>query len=106
MDNISIPSLRRGLQDPPRGPVLRGFMADRWECLGAGSPAHTSQPGSRRFAAGTRARVDDSNGIGEQTTAVVVDAYPLWIEAVEDILDGLGLVTAGKATSPSDGLRL
>ena len=36
----------------------------------------------------------------------MIDAYPLWCEAVEAVLRGLGLVTLGKATSPADGLRL
>ena len=36
----------------------------------------------------------------------MIDTYPLWCEAVEAVLRGLGLVTLGKATSPEDGLRL
>ena len=41
-----------------------------------------------------------------QASAVLIDAYPLWLEAVEAVLHGLGLTTRGKATSPADGLRL
>jgi two-component system, NarL family, response regulator DegU len=39
-------------------------------------------------------------------TAVLVDAYPLWLEAVERVLDGLGVVTVAKATSPTEAFEL
>jgi DNA-binding NarL/FixJ family response regulator len=39
-------------------------------------------------------------------TAVLVDAYPLWLDAVERVLDGLGVLTVGKAASPSEALEL
>ena len=41
-----------------------------------------------------------------QAAAVVIDPYPLWLDAVEAVLRGLGLSTLGKATSPAEGLRL
>jgi DNA-binding NarL/FixJ family response regulator len=46
------------------------------------------------------------NPTGHPVRAVVIDAYPLWLEAVEAVLHGLGLATVGKATSPAEGLRL
>ena len=49
----------------------------------------------------------DLNGHGgNRASAVVIDAYPLWLDAVEAVLRGLGLPTLGKATSPADGLAL
>jgi DNA-binding NarL/FixJ family response regulator len=41
-----------------------------------------------------------------RASAVVIDAYPLWLEAVEAVLRGLGLAIPGKATSPAEGLTL
>src|SRR3954471_5122242 len=41
-----------------------------------------------------------------RASAVVIDAYPLWLEAVEAVLRGLGLTILGKATSPAEGLKL
>jgi two-component system, NarL family, response regulator DegU len=55
--------------------------------------------------AGVHIRVHETH-TGSQASAVVIDAYPLWLEAVEAVLDGLGLATVGKATSPAEGLRL
>jgi two-component system, NarL family, response regulator DegU len=55
--------------------------------------------------AGPQIRVHQRH-TGTRASAVVIDAYPLWLEAVEAVLDGLGLATVGKATSPADGLRL
>jgi hypothetical protein len=40
------------------------------------------------------------------TTAVLVDAYPLWLEAVERVLQSLGVSVAGKVTSPADAIEL
>jgi DNA-binding NarL/FixJ family response regulator len=56
--------------------------------------------------AGLRIRQKREGHASSQASAVVIDAYPLWCEAVEAVLRGLGLVTLGKATSPADGLRL
>jgi DNA-binding NarL/FixJ family response regulator len=39
-------------------------------------------------------------------TAVVLDEHPLWLEAVEGVLNGVGISVAGKATSPSQALTL
>lgn len=55
--------------------------------------------------AGVHIRADQSH-TGSRASAVVIDAYPLWLEAVEAVLDGLGLATVGKATSPAQGVRL
>jgi DNA-binding NarL/FixJ family response regulator len=50
---------------------------------------------------------EDRDGHGEgRASAVVIDAYPLWLDAVEAVLRGLGLPTLGKATSPAEGLAL
>jgi DNA-binding NarL/FixJ family response regulator len=35
-------------------------------------------------------------------TAVILDPHPLWVDAVERILDGLGIRTAAKATLPEE----
>jgi DNA-binding NarL/FixJ family response regulator len=47
----------------------------------------------------------DGHG-GHRASAVIIDAYPLWLDAVEAVLRGLGLPTLGKATSPAEGLTL
>jgi two-component system response regulator DevR len=39
-------------------------------------------------------------------TAVILDEHPLWLEAVEGVLDKIGIQVTGKATSPSQALRL
>jgi DNA-binding NarL/FixJ family response regulator len=39
-------------------------------------------------------------------TAVILDQHPLWLEAVEGVLHGIGIRVAGKATSPSQALTL
>jgi DNA-binding NarL/FixJ family response regulator len=53
------------------------------------------------------AAIDDvSSGAVDEITAVVADAYPLWLEAVELVLDDLGVLTVGKATSASEAVRL
>lgn len=56
--------------------------------------------------AGVHRRAESERYSGSRASAVVIDAYPLWLEAVEAVLRGLDLVTLGKATSPEDGLRL
>ena len=40
------------------------------------------------------------------STAVLADAYPLWLRAVEGVLDGLGVRTIGATTEPAEGLEL
>jgi DNA-binding NarL/FixJ family response regulator len=40
------------------------------------------------------------------STAVVADAYPLWLRAVESVLDGLGVTTIATTTVPSEGIDL
>ena len=40
------------------------------------------------------------------STAVLADAYPLWLRAVESVLDGLGVTTLGTTTVPSKGIEL
>jgi DNA-binding NarL/FixJ family response regulator len=39
-------------------------------------------------------------------TAVILDEHPLWLEAVEGVLDKIGVRVAGKATSPGQALTL
>jgi two-component system response regulator DevR len=39
-------------------------------------------------------------------TAVILDQHPLWLDAVEGVLHGIGIRVAGKATSPSEALTL
>ena len=56
--------------------------------------------------AGIRIRKESEGHTPSRGSAVVIDAYPLWLEAVEAVLRGLGITTLGKATSPSEGLRL
>jgi DNA-binding NarL/FixJ family response regulator len=51
-------------------------------------------------------RQDREGHRANRASAVVIDAYPLWLDAVEAVLRGLGLTTLGKATAPADGLRL
>ena len=36
-------------------------------------------------------------------TAVILDPHPLWVDAVERVLDGIGIRTAAKATLPEEG---
>jgi DNA-binding NarL/FixJ family response regulator len=40
------------------------------------------------------------------STAVIADAYPLWLRAVESVLDGLGVKTVGATTTPEEGIEL
>jgi DNA-binding NarL/FixJ family response regulator len=49
-----------------------------------------------------------AGGAGSETaaTAVLADAYPLWLEAVERVLRPLGITVAAKATSPADAVLL
>ena len=43
---------------------------------------------------------------GERRTAVVLDCQPLWMEAVDGVLDKVGIEVVGKATQPAAALRL
>jgi len=45
--------------------------------------------------------MDDKNA-----TAVLLDEQPLWLEALERILDKVGFTTVGRATRPSEALEL
>ena len=50
-----------------------------------------------------------SSGASERIgtrTAVILDGYPLWLEAVERLLSGIGVATVGKSTSPRAALAL
>jgi DNA-binding NarL/FixJ family response regulator len=38
--------------------------------------------------------------------AVIADAYPLWLRAVETVLESLGVATIGTASTPADGIEL
>jgi DNA-binding NarL/FixJ family response regulator len=40
-----------------------------------------------------------------QPTAVLLDQHPLWLEALERILSGVGVATAAKTTRPADALE-
>jgi DNA-binding NarL/FixJ family response regulator len=40
------------------------------------------------------------------STAVVADAYPLWLRAVQSVLDDLGVTTIATTTVPSEGIDL
>ena len=53
-------------------------------------------------AAGTDGGADSATAV----TAVLADAYPLWLDAVERVLRPLGVSVAGKATSPADAVKL
>src|SRR5919199_4304924 len=37
-------------------------------------------------------------------TAVILDSHPLWVDAVEAVLDRLGIRTAAKVTAPKDAV--
>ena len=39
-------------------------------------------------------------------TAVLCDEHPLWLEAVETVLDGVGVKVVGRTTSPNEALDL
>jgi DNA-binding NarL/FixJ family response regulator len=40
-----------------------------------------------------------------QPNAVLLDEHPLWLEALERILNGVGVATAGKTTRPAEALE-
>ena len=39
-----------------------------------------------------------------ETTAVLLDRHPLWLDAVASILERVGVTVVGKATVPEDAL--
>jgi two-component system response regulator DevR len=39
-------------------------------------------------------------------TAVIADPHPLWLEAVEQVLNRIGITIVGKTTSPTEALEL
>jgi DNA-binding NarL/FixJ family response regulator len=44
-------------------------------------------------------------GNGEKT-AVILDRYPLWLDALERLLEGIGVTVVGTTTSPAEALQL
>lgn len=40
------------------------------------------------------------------SSAVIADSYPLWLRAVETVLESLGVATIGTASEPVDGIEL
>jgi DNA-binding NarL/FixJ family response regulator len=44
--------------------------------------------------------------LSEHRTAVLLDQHPLWLEAVEQVLNRIGIEVEGKATSPRNALAL
>jgi two-component system, NarL family, response regulator DegU len=62
-------------------------------------------PGDEDAAEGAL-RADGGAGSETASTAVLADAYPLWLEAVERVLRSLGITVAAKATSAADAVRL
>jgi two-component system, NarL family, response regulator DegU len=73
---------------------------------GAG-PARASDAAPRRDVGPMEAAVTDG-GANSATaiTAVLADAYPLWLEAVERVLRPLEVSVAGKATSSAEAVEL
>jgi NarL family two-component system response regulator LiaR len=39
-------------------------------------------------------------------TAVIIDRYPIWLDALESLLDRVGIEVVGQASSREDGIRL
>jgi two-component system nitrate/nitrite response regulator NarL len=46
------------------------------------------------------------NGVNQQRTAVLFDPHPLWLDALESILDSVGVTAVGRTTSPEDVVAL
>ena len=42
----------------------------------------------------------------DDRTAVIADPHPLWLDAVQQVLDGIGIRTVGKTTSATEALEL
>jgi DNA-binding NarL/FixJ family response regulator len=42
----------------------------------------------------------------DERTAVIADPHPLWLDAVEQVLDGVGVRTVGKTTSAAEAIEL
>jgi DNA-binding NarL/FixJ family response regulator len=49
---------------------------------------------------------EHGSSTAEGATAVLLDEHPLWLEALERILGGVGVTTVAKATRPTDALEL
>jgi DNA-binding NarL/FixJ family response regulator len=45
-------------------------------------------------------------GVNGEKTAVILDRHPLWLEALERLLDGVGVSVVGKTTSAGEALNL
>src|SRR6478735_8181183 len=41
-----------------------------------------------------------------ERTAVIVDHHPLWLDALEQLLEGVGIRVAGRTTSPDEAFDL
>lgn len=39
-------------------------------------------------------------------SAVILDRYPVWLDAMARLLEGIGIEVAGKATGSGEALRL
>jgi DNA-binding NarL/FixJ family response regulator len=42
----------------------------------------------------------------DDRTAIIADPHPLWLDAVEQVLDGIGIRTVGKTTSAAEAIEL
>jgi DNA-binding NarL/FixJ family response regulator len=42
----------------------------------------------------------------DDRTAIIADPHPLWLDAVEQVLDGIGIRTVGKTTSATEAVEL
>jgi len=42
----------------------------------------------------------------DERTAIIADPHPLWLDAVEQVLDGVGIRTVGKTTSAAEAIEL
>src|SRR5262249_233864 len=42
----------------------------------------------------------------EERTAIIADPHPLWLDAVEQVLDGVGMRTVAKTTSAAEAIEL
>jgi DNA-binding NarL/FixJ family response regulator len=45
-------------------------------------------------------------GRNGERTAVILDSHPLWLDALERLLDRVGVTVVGKTTSPAEALRM
>lgn len=42
----------------------------------------------------------------DERTAIIADPHPLWLDAVEQVLDGVGIRTVGKTTSAAEAIEM